>query len=118
MVRCVLLAGIRYTCPGSHLPLVKDRAINILTFVKNVNFIFLHNGAWRKMHEAGILKLEKTNIQAWKDKGVLPEEIAERPGMHRLSIYCLVPKARNLPSLVTPPSKEAQEDQEKWWTRH
>jgi hypothetical protein len=29
------------------------------------------------MHEAGILKLEKTNIQAWKDKGVLPEEIGD-----------------------------------------
>jgi IS30 family transposase len=60
-----------------------------------------------KKHEAGMLKMEeKICILAWKDEGVSSEEIAKRLGRHRLSIARQVAKARDFPSLITPPRKK------------
>jgi IS30 family transposase len=50
-------------------------------------------------------KMEKMPILAWKDEGVLSEEIAKWLGRHRSSINRLVAKARVLPSLTTSPRK-------------
>jgi transposase len=43
---------------------------------------------------------------AWKDEGVSSEEIAKQLGRHRLSIARQVAKARDFPSLITPPCKK------------
>jgi transposase len=67
-------------------------------------------GKWRlaeKRMKLGLLKMEKTRILAWKDKGVSMEEIAKRLGRHRSPIDRLVAKARVLPSLITPPRKKS-----------
>jgi transposase len=50
-----------------------------------------------------MMKLEKkTHFLIW----VSSEEIAQRLGVHRSSVYHLVAKAKNLPSLVMPPWKK------------